>query len=191
MTAIITVGLAVGIFEALTGVKLIPHTAPISDGMDVIANASYALAGSFPLIAIVSRLLKKPLVKIGAKIGMNEHSMLGLVATLATSTPVFSLMAKMDRRGMVLNSAFATSAAWVVGGHLAFTMAMDASFVPAMAVAKIVGGVAAVVVAALLYKRIFKDSAAEVTPLGGAELAVDGLEMKKMQEKVETNEETL
>ena len=187
--ALVTLGLAVGIFEALTGVKLIPHAAPISEGMNVIANASYALAGAFPLIAIISKLLKKPLVKLGKKIGMNEHSMLGLVATLATSTPVFGFMAKMDRRGMVLNSAFATSAAWVLGGHLALTMTVDASFVPAMAVAKLVGGVTAVLVAALLYKRIFKDSGAETTALECGNGALDGAEMKKMQEKVERIEE--
>ena len=154
---LITFGLAVGIFEALTGVKLVPHTASISEGMTVIGNAAYALAGSFVLISIVSRLLKKPLVKLGKKVGLNEHSMLGFVATLATSTPVFGFMDKMDRRGMVLNCAFATTSAWVIGGHLAFTMAMDSSLVPAMIVAKLVGGVGAVLVAALLYKRIFKD----------------------------------
>jgi ethanolamine transporter len=178
INALITFGLAVGIFEALTGVKLLPYAAPISDGMTVIANAAYALAGSFVLISIVSRLLKKPLVKLGEKIGLNEHSMLGFVATLATSTPVFGFMVKMDRRGMVLNCAFATSAAWVIGGHLAFTMAMDAAFVPAMMVAKLVGGITAVVVAALIYKRIFKG---EEKLLGEVTLS----DLQEIEKKVE------
>mgnify|MGYP002516412304 CR=1 FL=1 len=45
-----------------------------------------------------------------------------------------SIAEKMDRKGIVLNMAFAVSAAFVLGDHLAFTMMFDASFAPAMRV---------------------------------------------------------
>ena len=41
-------------------------------------------------------------------------------------------MDKMDRKGIVLNSAFAVSGAFVLGSHLAFTMAFDKTYIFAM-----------------------------------------------------------
>ena len=61
-------------------------------------------------------------------------------------------MDKMDKKGIVLNSAFAVSAAFVFGSHLAFTMAFDPSFVLPMIVGKIISGIAAVILALLIYK---------------------------------------
>jgi ethanolamine transporter len=59
----------------------------------------------------------------------------------------------MNRKGTILNSAFAVSASFVFGSHLAFTMAFDADYVPAMIVGKLVSGICAVLVAGLLYKN--------------------------------------
>ena len=153
--ALVTFGLAIGIFEALTGVKLVPHTASISEGIDVVANATYVLAGAFPMLFIVSKLLKKPLLKLGKKISLNEHSVLGFVATLASSAPMFGVMDKMDKKGRILNAAFATSGAWTLGGHLAFTMAFNGEYVIAVVVGKLIAGVFSVILATILYKRIY------------------------------------
>ena len=60
-------------------------------------------------------------------------------------------MYKMDEKGVVLNSAFSVSAAFVFGSHLAFTMALDQNYIPAMMVGKLVAGVLAVFVAHYVY----------------------------------------
>lgn len=155
--ALVTFGLAIGIFEALTGVKLVPHTASISDGIDVVANATYVLAGAFPMLFVVSKLLKKPLLKLGEKIDLNQYSVLGFVSTLASSAPMFGMMDKMDKKGKILNSAFATSGAWTLGGHLAFTMAFNGQYVIAVVVGKLIAGIFSLIIAAFLYKRIYND----------------------------------
>ena len=58
----------------------------------------------------------------------------------------------MDKKGAVLNSAFAVSAAFMFGGHLAFTMAFDSTYVMPMMVGKFLSGVCAVLLAMKLYK---------------------------------------
>lgn len=58
----------------------------------------------------------------------------------------------MDKKGLVLNSAFAVSAAFVFGGHLAFTMAFDSSYAIPMIVGKLISGVCGILLAFVLYK---------------------------------------
>ena len=101
---------------------------------------------------IVSKLINKPLTKLSSKIGINGVSALALLGTLVTNASTFGVVDKMDKKGVVLNSAFAVSAAFVFGSHLAFTMAFDSSYVAPMAVGKIVSGICAVILALLLYK---------------------------------------
>ena len=61
-------------------------------------------------------------------------------------------MEKMNRKGVVLNSAFAVAASYSFGSHLAFTMTFDRSYVLPMIIGKIVSGICAVLLALLLYK---------------------------------------
>lgn len=76
----------------------------------------------------------------------------GFASSLVSSGPTFGLMYKMDEKGVVLNSAFSVSAAFVFGSHLAFTMALDQNYIPAMMVGKLVAGVLAIFVAHYVYE---------------------------------------
>jgi len=153
VTALITVGLAAAIVEELTGWVIIPGMAPLSEGYAVIGGIALILAGAFPLVYAVTRLFRRPLLKLGGLLGMNEAAAAGMVATLANSIPMFGMLKDMDDRGKVLNVAFAVSAAFVFGDHLGFT----AGFAPEMLVpviaAKLVSGISAVALAMVLTKR--------------------------------------
>lgn len=150
---LITVGLVIGIIHFLTGKELISPISTLEQGTMVCLNASVVLSGAFPLMRIISKLLKKPLYYIGKKVGINEVSALGFASTLISSSPTFGLMYKMDEKGIVLNSAFTVSAAFVFGSHLAFTMSFDESYIFAMMVGKMVAGVLAIFVANYIYAQ--------------------------------------
>ena len=68
-------------------------------------------------------------------------------------------MEKMNKKGVVINSAFAVSAAFVFGGHLALTMAFNPDYTLPMIVGKIVSGIAAVILALVIYKEDSKKEA--------------------------------
>ena len=156
MTILITIGLSAGIFTYITGIVLIPGLAPVTEGYLVVCEIAMILAGVFPLIAVVSRLLKKPFSALGERFGMNEASVVGLISSLANSIPTFTMVEKMNPKGIVVNLAFATSASFVLGDHLAFTMAFDGGAVPAMVAGKLAGGICAVIVAVILCSRSSK-----------------------------------
>ena len=153
MTVLITVGLALGIFTFLSGKTVFVGLDTIENGMSICLSAAVTLSGAFPLMHVVGRLLGKPMSAVGSKIGINGTSALALIPTLVTNATAFGMMKDMDRKGVVLNSAFAVSAAFVFGSHLGFTMAFDERYVAPMIVAKLVSGVSALLLALLLYRE--------------------------------------
>ena len=151
--ALITVGLAAGIFEAVAGIRLIPGLAPIEEGFQTVGAIAIVLAGAFPLVAVLTKVLRKPLLKLGITLGINETAAAGLLASLANSIATFTLVKDMDARGKVVNVAFAVSAAFVFGDHMGFTAGFAPQMLPAMIVSKLVGGISAVIVALWLTKK--------------------------------------
>ena len=151
--AVITVGLAAAVFTELTGVTLIPGMAPLSEGIEVVAQIGFVLAGAFPLVYVITKVFRKPLLKLGGLLGMNDIAAAGMVASLANVIPMFGMMKDMDRRGKVVNVAFAVSAAFVFGDHLGFTAGFDSSMLVPVIVAKLTGGVAAVLAALALTRK--------------------------------------
>lgn len=151
--AVITLGLGAAVFQELTGIVLIPGMAPLSEGVEVVAGIGFVLAGAFPLVYVITKLFRKPLMKLGGLLGINDTAAAGMVASLANSIPMFGMMKDMDGRGKILNVAFAVPAAFVFGDHLGFTAGVDPSMLGPVIVAKLSAGVAAVGAALLLTKN--------------------------------------
>ncbi len=149
---LIIMGLVAGILNFIVGKEIIRGIAPIDEGVMICFNAAVVMAGMLPIVFIASKLLAKPLGVLGRKLGINEMSTLSFFSTLAVSFVTFGNMDKMDKKGMVLNSAFAVSAAFVLADHLAFTMAFNASFLPYVVVGKLVAGALSLVLASVFYE---------------------------------------
>ncbi len=153
VVAIVTVGLAASIVEALTGYVVIPGMAPISEGFATVGTIAIVLAGAFPLVFVLTKALRKPLMAVGRLLGINDAAAAGLIASLANSIATFGLVKEMNQRGKVINIAFAVSAAFVFGDHLGFTAGFAPEMIGAMIVGKLVGGISAVAVAMWLTRK--------------------------------------
>lgn len=153
VTGIITVGLGAAVVENLTGFAVIPGMAPIAEGVETVGVIAVVLAGAFPFVFVVTRLLGRPLARLGKALGINETAAAGLVATLANSIATFGMVKDMDARGKVVNIAFSVSAAFVLGDHLGFTAGFAPDMLPAMLVGKLTGGVLAVALALIMTRK--------------------------------------
>lgn len=153
IVALITLGLIAGIVEKLTGIVVIPGMEPISEGFTVVADIAIVLAGAFPMVRVLTKVLDKPLAKVGKLLGINEVAVAGMVACLANSVPMLGMVKDMDNRGKVVSIAFATSAAFVFGDHLGFTAGFNSEMILPMIVGKLVGGVTAVGVALWMIRK--------------------------------------
>lgn len=153
----ITIGLAAAIWEALTGVVIIPGMAPVTEGLAIVGSIAIVLAGAYPMVKFITKVFSKPLMGLGKTMGMNDVSAAGMVATLANNIPMFAMMKDMDNRGKVLNSAFAVSAAFTFGDHLGFTAGVgEHDLIFPMIVGKLVAGITAVAVAMLVAPKTKK-----------------------------------
>jgi ethanolamine transporter len=153
VTAVVTVGLVAGIAQRLTGWVIIPGLAPIEEGFHTVGEIAIVLAGAFPLVYTVTRVFRKPLLKLGKLLGINDASAAGLVATLANSIATFGMVSQMDDRGKVVNIAFAVSAAFVFGDHLGFTAGFAPTMLGPMILAKLTGGLLAATLALFLTRQ--------------------------------------
>lgn len=163
---VITIGLAAIIIETLTGIVIIPGMDPISEGFEVVGHIAIVLAGAFPMVHVITKVLSKPLMKMGKVLGMNDAAAAGMVATLANNIPMFGLMKDMDERGKVINVAFAVSASFILGDHLGYTAGVERELIFPMIVGKFVGGVTAVFVAMVFLKITEKNKGKEVMQKG-------------------------
>ncbi len=151
---IITVGLALGVLKFLIGWEPISGLTPIEEAAGICLNAAIVMSGAFPLLFILSKIIAKPMKALSRTLGIKENATLGFVATLANNITTFEMMNEMDKKGAMLNAAFAVSASFVLADHLAFTLAFDNRYLLPMVVGKVVSGLCAVGVALFLFKRM-------------------------------------
>lgn len=153
VVAVVTVGLAAAIVEALTGFVIIPGMAPISEGFATVGTIAIVLAGAFPLVFVITKVLRKPLMTAGRLLGINDAAAAGLIASLANSIATFGMVKEMNERGKVVNIAFAVSAAFVFGDHLGFTAGFAPEMLTAVILGKLAGGVSAIAMALMLTRE--------------------------------------
>ena len=153
VVAVATVGLAAAIGEALTGYPIIRGMEPIAEGFETVGVIAIVLAGAFPLVFVLTKLLRKPLLAAGGLLDINDAAAAGLLASLANSIAAFGMVKDMNERGKVVNIAFAVSGAFVFGDHLGFTAGFAPEMMGAMIVGKLVGGLTAIVAAWILTRK--------------------------------------
>ncbi len=147
MTAVSVLGLLLALFQKLTGWVPISSLAPVEDAILVVGEIALLLAGAFPMMHLIAKLLNRPLLALGRRMGVNAVSVTGLLTTTVNSIATFDTVKDMDPRGKVLNMAFAVSAAFVFGDHLAFAGGWNPEAIPAMMAAKLTAGVTALALA--------------------------------------------
>ena len=139
-----TLGLAFGAAQLLTGNEWLISLYP---------KGAETLKEAFEVVAVFTKVANKPLSAIGKSLGMNEVGAAGLVASLANNIAMFQMMKDMDKRGKIINVAFAVSASFVIGDHLGFTAGQKPEMIVPMMIGKFVGGITAVLLAFFLTKK--------------------------------------
>ena len=180
ITIVIYIGLAAAAFEHLTGVVIIPGMADIMEGMNAIAGIGIVLLGTFPVLTILTKILDKPLNAVGRKIGLDKTSAAGLVFTLANSVPVYTMMKDMNKKGIIVNTAWLVPATAALGDHLGFTAGVRPEMITPVVIGKLAAGVLAVLLALFICRNMKEP---EKTAAPETEAKVGGIQKKKGPEK--------
>ncbi len=164
VTFIATLSPGIAIFQYLTGIRLplfylmveedpILGGVPLLVGLLLVGLIAIVLCGAFPMILFLNRRLGKIMEKFGARAGINKEASSALMTQLASSIPVWSVMGDMNNRGKLLNIVFSIAGSFVFGDVLAFTGGVNPEMVFPVVVAKLSGGILAVVLALLLLRK--------------------------------------
>lgn len=165
MQAILVVGIVLSAVQSVTGLRLplfrlmvepsVPGgTSPLTDSLVIVGSIALILAGAFPMVLWISRVFRKPIGKLSSLLGMNEEGGAGLIASLASIFPALDLFRSMNKKAQLLVLAFCMSGAFVFGDHLGYTAGVEHDMVLPLIVAKLVGGVTALLLANILYPKL-------------------------------------
>ena len=127
---------------------------PLTEVFGIIGDVAVILAGAFVLVEIITRVLRKPMQKVGARMGINETAVSALLVILANAIPIFSMMGDMNERGRIISAAFCVSGAFVFGDHLGFIAGYAPEMAASIVIAKLAGGVSAVCLAWAVTRRL-------------------------------------
>ena len=164
VTFLATFGLGVAIFQFLTGIRLplfylmVEHNEalggkPFEVGLLLVGLIAIVLAGAFPFILFLNRRMGKIMEVLGGRLGINKEASSGLLTQMASSIPVWSVINDMNQRGKLINVTFAISGSFVLGDVLAFTGGVNAEMVFPVIVAKLTGGILAILLVYILLQK--------------------------------------
>ena len=140
MIAYLSFFLGLAIVQEQTPIHII-DLLPLESVWTTVGLIAMMLAGAYPLVKVITRVLGKPLGKIGKLIGVNDVSIAGMIACCANSIPAYNMLKDMDDKGKVLNIAFAGCAAVALGDHLGFGAGVEPDLIAPMVIAKLAGGI--------------------------------------------------
>ncbi len=117
----------------------------------MVAKMGFTIAGSLITVNILSKIFARQLNKLSKKLGINEWSIMGMLIGLPGGIAMLPIFAKMDRRGQILNGAFAVSGHYILGGQMAYLAANeDMNGMLVYFFVKLSGGILSVIVAGLI-----------------------------------------
>ena len=147
------IGLTASAFLSLTGVEIIPGIMPVSDSLEAVGSIAVVLSGTFVILQIFMKLAAHPLQAVGRLMKMDEDSVAGFIFSFANCVPVYMMMRKMPKKGVIANVAFTTVFSATFGDHLGFALGLAPSYAGPMIVSKIVAGVLSLALALMLFCR--------------------------------------
>ncbi|MCR6106047.1 ethanolamine utilization protein EutH [Salipaludibacillus agaradhaerens] len=156
MMLLVTSVLVVVAIQELAGVTLIRGLTPFAESMEIVGLIVLALGGAFPFVHFLQRRVIPLCSNIIDKSGIEAGTWIGLIASLAHSIPMYKKLDDLDNRGKLMNIAFSVSGAFVFGGHLAFTAAVEPTLVFPMIIGKLSAGILAVILAYMLSARLLR-----------------------------------
>lgn len=139
--------------DVMLGIRLLPGLIPFGDTALLVAKITLILAGAYPMMELLNRLLKRHFDRIGHALGVNSNSVAAAIGNLASNLLVWGTMHELDKRGKVLCTSLAVSMAFVLGGQFAYVASVEPSMVGPFFLSKGISGFISILIALFLLRR--------------------------------------
>lgn len=166
LKVLITIFIAIAVFEYQTGIHFplfrimveedSNGTIPLENSFLICGQIGTILIGAFPMVKWMTKTFGSILSRVGKVFGMNEVGSAGLIATLANNIAMFNMINNMNEKSKILNIAFAVSASFTFGDHLAFVAGVNPSMIVPVIVGKFTAGCTAFLLASMLTPKLLE-----------------------------------
>ena len=150
-------GLCCAAINQMAGIELIRGMGAVDEVFAVVGGITFFLAGAFPLMAALQKLLAPVLKMAEHALGTGKEGISGLLIGMVNGIPVATNLDAMDAKGRMLSAAFLVSGSCLIGDHAAFTAQMAPQLTAAVFIGKAVGSFTAIGVCMLLAGRLLND----------------------------------
>lgn len=118
-------------------------------------KSSIVVCGSLVLSRIIIKIFSTPINRLAKLLGVNETSVVCLLLSCATSLAFIPLFSKMDTKGKLLNSAFAVSGSFVIGGQFGYVSNITDSYsTTVFIISKLICGLCSVLLMLKCYRYL-------------------------------------
>ncbi len=152
MELIALTGISAAVFMDLAG-HPVKSLMPVNEAVKIIGAIAVMLGGVYVFTTILSIMLKKFLPAVSGKLGVNDVAVTGIITTLANAIPTMAMIKDMDNRGKMLNCAFLSSGAFMLGDHLAYCSAAAPELIFPLLATKLTGAVSAAILAYIYCRK--------------------------------------
>lgn len=142
---------SLAVFAELSGMK-IAGLLSVMEPVKIVGGICLVLPGVYVFTELLMRILKKPFSRIAGLLSINECAVTGFITTAANAIPTLVMFKNMDSKGKLLNSAFLTSVAYMLGDHLAFCGSAAPELLLPLLVTKFTAGICAFLLALFSWK---------------------------------------
>ncbi|MCG8483476.1 MAG: ethanolamine utilization protein EutH [Clostridia bacterium] len=151
--AMVVLSTIIIVIQTLTKITIIQGMAPIWDGIKIVTNTAIILSGTFPLLFFIQKIFNKQIDGLGRLLNIGNTATIGLISVQTTCIVMFENFHEMDEHGKLLNMTYSVSGNALLGGHLAFTLAVYPQMLLPVLVGKFVAAVTAILIANKLYYK--------------------------------------
>ncbi len=126
----------------------------VSDTIVLVFRMTVNIIGALVTMQILNKIFSRQFKALADKLGINEYSMMGLLLGVPGGIAMIPLLPKMDRKGKILNGAFAVSGFYALGGQMAlFAASEDMRGLLCFFFAKFAGAILALILANKMEKE--------------------------------------
>lgn len=152
-------GLLLQGIRSITGKTLLPGMLSLQDSFLVVSQIALFLGGVYGLIYFIQRLSGRYLQQAAERLRLTENTLIALLGNFVSNLVIFSHFEKLPARDRLLTSVLSVSAAFTVGGQLAYISSVEPGMVPVFLTAKITCALVSLLLFAFFGKRILNPNA--------------------------------
>lgn len=99
-----TIGLLFQAVYLIYGYKIGDFLIPFEETMSLVGKIAIILGGAYPMLEAINRVLRKPLDRLGEKLGVSLTAITAMIGNLASNLLVFGNLKHMNEKGKVMYS---------------------------------------------------------------------------------------